>query len=79
MEIDFRLYLPEAIASRVQIRGSFTGNRWKEMESPGPDGLWNFEANSVRAGQYYEFRYLDRSGEWQLTTDPLAYRSRQAV
>lgn len=73
MEIQIRLYLPESCATEVQIRGSFTGDHWIKMDSPG-SGVWTFSARSVRPGMCYAFRYRNHDDKWSDTTDPLGYR-----
>lgn len=71
-DIEFRLYLPEEYTDRVQISGSFTRGRWAEMEVHAD--VWQFNADKVRPGTVYHFRFLDKaSGRWKSLTDPMAY------
>jgi hypothetical protein len=74
LAIDFRLYLPPAYGTHVQIRGRFTRQQWHDMEStPGDESLWRYAAEHVLPGSPYEFRFWGHDGNWREVTDPMAY------
>lgn len=74
-DINFRFYLPAVFGSQVQIRGSFTGEKWQALQPCAAEpGMWEFLAVDVEPGAYYEYSYLaPGSPEPLVVTDPMAY------